>query len=459
MKKEWNDRLNPIFIKELRQFFHSSQLIWVMFLMLVAMILSFIGGSNAVLVTALSSWLISVVFICCFQVSIRFFDERNDQELDYSNLSLLEPWRIVIGKSIGAVVMMIFLTMLIMPFLTMSILLGSIDILEISSMLLMMFCGALMMIEFSLLLATIRLRFLRNANLLILVVCCPILIVFTVDMVSSLSYGKGLYGMLGLALIFSLISGLFFVLSWSRVIYQFGNRMLPVRSYLIMVAILLIPVVLLSRSSILITDRLLALAVILSIIGTFICVIAACERRKIGVRIRNQIPRNQFLKWWFFLFSSGSGGGMALGLICFGLGWLTLILTGEVSDYINIPFLICGYFVFYAALTVNLRIGKFKNLGAVIFIVIFILLCMAPMILAYAIPPYNGDIIITTSPFAMDNPLSWSRNLSIGLPYLILGVLAGLIEVIAGVRDYWRRPQKETATTTENEVAQMKMSN
>ena len=88
--------------------------------------------------------------------------------------------------------------------------------------------------------------------------------------------------------------------------------------------------------------------------------IAGCERRELTNRVLEKTPRKWWLRWLYFLFSSGVGGGLALTWILM-LAYIMLFflvrLFGRVPETGNY-YVAMGtmfYAIFYGELTLYLR--------------------------------------------------------------------------------------------------------
>ncbi|MEA4863219.1 MAG: ABC transporter permease [Victivallaceae bacterium] len=126
--------VNPVLIKEMRQYFNNRFLVIVMALMLVGELLAFLAlavgtsydemevdGSGIFLANGvlLISWL-AILLICGLGSLTRFRAERSQMELDYSSVTPLTPHRIVRGKLLGALAMMLFIAAMNLPFIVIS---------------------------------------------------------------------------------------------------------------------------------------------------------------------------------------------------------------------------------------------------------------------------------------------------------------------------------------------------
>ena len=124
------ESLNPVFIKEMRQYFQNRRMIVFMGLLLLAQFICTLFFSSAMTFDAdgdegvafflliIFAGAILSVLICSVGAEQRFAEERSDKELNYAMLTTLSPAAIIRGKLEGAMVMILCIFSMLLPFLT-----------------------------------------------------------------------------------------------------------------------------------------------------------------------------------------------------------------------------------------------------------------------------------------------------------------------------------------------------
>ena len=108
--------LNPILIKEMRQYFHNRILLCEMGLLLIAQLLAAIGFSFSgeentglgMMITAMCILAFCGMLLCGWGGMTRFGTERSCPDLDYSKITNLRPFTFIWGKFVASLVMVIF---------------------------------------------------------------------------------------------------------------------------------------------------------------------------------------------------------------------------------------------------------------------------------------------------------------------------------------------------------------
>src|SRR4029453_9604368 len=158
---DWSDRLSPILVKEVRQMVRAREFNYAFGIALViGLLVAFLGLADAVTSVGTSG---SRVFIALMFVRgvLGFFvvpagtfstlrAERADQTLDLITQTALTPRRIVFGKLFPQCVKVTTLFAGMAPFITMSFLLGGIDLLTILISLVVLFMWSMWMCAASL---------------------------------------------------------------------------------------------------------------------------------------------------------------------------------------------------------------------------------------------------------------------------------------------------------------------
>ena len=110
---------NPVFIKEMRQYFQNRRMVLLMGLLLLVEFICTLFFSSAsdysadgdtgvafFLLVIIGGAILSVL-ICSIGTEQRFAEERSDKELNYAMLTTLRPASIIWGKLEGALVMLL----------------------------------------------------------------------------------------------------------------------------------------------------------------------------------------------------------------------------------------------------------------------------------------------------------------------------------------------------------------
>ena len=124
------ESLNPVFIKEMRQYFQNRRMVIFMGLLLIVQFIVALFFASAMTLDAdgdegVAFFLLIIfagaalaVLLCSIGAEQRFAEERSDKELNYSMLTTLKPSAVIIGKLEGAMVMILCIFSMLLPFLT-----------------------------------------------------------------------------------------------------------------------------------------------------------------------------------------------------------------------------------------------------------------------------------------------------------------------------------------------------
>lgn len=125
------ESMNPVFIKEMRQYFQNRRMLLLMGALLLGEFVLTLFFSSAMslnnedttsgvifFLLIICGGCILSVFICSIGAEQRFAEERSDRELNYAMLTTLRPASIIWGKLQGALVMLLCIFSMLLPFLT-----------------------------------------------------------------------------------------------------------------------------------------------------------------------------------------------------------------------------------------------------------------------------------------------------------------------------------------------------
>ncbi len=238
LKRDWSDLLNPILVKESRQFFHNNLIVMVTWLFLAAQLAAMIYGmyqkqqGSESYADQMAEFMVIVLLfgsylICCFGSMIRYSSERSRPELDCSRITPLSPLKILCGKISSNLVVLIYFHAMFLPFFLIASFLGVSGIWE-------MFGTAAFIFSFVLFLSITGLFFGGFGNYLMLgmyiLVCIgvPALIYWFVDDTYLGISSTSLNGIL----LFLLLSGIPFTLAYAMLKSVNSNPMRSARVYL-----------------------------------------------------------------------------------------------------------------------------------------------------------------------------------------------------------------------------------
>ena len=348
--EKFNDRLNPIVVKELRQAVQGKFLIVVLICFLCLQLLavglfltdeavthSFRAGQNVF------QFLLGILLGTCLlfvpaYTGIRLAGERADANVDLLFITTLRPRSIIWGKFFAGLAITILLYSACMPFMTFTYLLRGVDLPSVFILLALDFMIIAVSIQCGILIGCIPTNqalkvILGVAWLVVTVVIFVTLLVAMFAPGGLLSSGLGSQlnswnfwrGALGVLVGGVVFIGLLARLSIALISPVSANRALPVRIFLTAAWILtgaggavwsigvndFTPIVVWAAAHILLHS-----------VGLFI---AVSERESLGQRVSRTIPRRWFIRPLGFLFYSGDAGGVAWSSLVI---ILTLLFVG-----------------------------------------------------------------------------------------------------------------------------------
>lgn len=330
-----SESANPVFIKEMRQYFQNRRMVFFIGVMLIAQFVFTLFFSLLSSDTPVSSdstngvtfflliiciGAVLAILICAIGSEFRFSEERSDKELNYTMLTTLKPTSVILGKLEGALVMLLCIFSLLLPFLT----------------------------------AAYFMRGISVASLLLVLILLPPMLMCSLFGILAGSFGKRaisilyLLGMLGFILSFLptwfflakevmgnavatgvlwigiaieyglfLLSGtLVFLLSAAVIAPPKSNRFLPTKIYVFCVPFITFAVLLaivpfgLPKEAFFIFEFLFDAGAVF-----FMLAISLFEPPAAGIRVYMKCPRNFPGRVLHFLFSSSFPGSIFLAIL------------------------------------------------------------------------------------------------------------------------------------------------
>ena len=433
VRRDWSDWFNPVFIKEMRQYFHNRAILAVMGVLLLVQLLLLvmiqllsaeeeaneIFGSGAFMFGMVTAGMALAAFLVNAVGSmLRFTEERRDRELDFSRTTMLSANRIILGKLSGAFVMTVFIYALCLPFIVIAYFLRGIAMPTMLVTVLATLPPLLIAMQAGILVGCAGKRWLIGIYFLLMFLLGIDALVLFGFLVSSLSFSDSHYW-LSVLLWYTLCFfpfGLLYALSVAALSSRQANRMLPVRIFLAVTlgAALLagLAVAWMSDGRI---DPLPGALFAFEAGGAFVAAIcatlAAFERLDPGRRVRRSWPRNRAGRFVYFLFSSGAWGGI-------GLSWLIVLAMGAVSALLfvissdggrNGTAALCWcavacYFLFYAQIGISASSFWTTQPGWCFWMFTVILFVFLPLFLCglvARVTDVSVEFLLITTPFCL----------------------------------------------------------
>ncbi|MBO5792059.1 MAG: hypothetical protein J6S54_06250 [Lentisphaeria bacterium] len=457
-KKYWDDFLNPVLVKEMRQFFHNrlllslaGGLLGVQLLVLFVFNLTFsewkefseAGTVFIVIDTAL-------MYLCVLAVAVwdpmnRFIAERSSKELDFSNITLLSPWQIVGGKLASALVIWGLIASLCLPFMTVAYFFRNVTLKDI---LLIFGAGvmpALVLIQAALFCGSLGKKWVQALFVyFVLQVIGPLTIVSLAPMLDHRNFGFINFCIFqgGWLMLFAML----LAATIAMITPPFSNRMMPLR---ILLCILLVPL-LITAFFMETFHREPQYLILFMIMGAtaFSGFLAVCDRDEPGGRVLAQVPRNPAGRFLHYLFSSNRCGGVVFSLILLLIfALVSVLLAARMKEAMAlITFSIAAYIICYCeiAIILNRKVPSMPGWGWLL--VVSFALGVIPMVAAA-----NSDIKVSQiwiSPCSLlgngryhhtvTDPAIWAA------PLAAWGI--GLLFVIEMFRKYknYKAPEKKS---------------
>jgi len=327
---------NPVFIKEMRQYFQNRRMVLLMGLLLLVEFICTLFFSSAsdysddgeagvvFFLLVITGGAILSVLICSIGTEQRFAEERSDKELNYAMLTILKPASIILGKLEGAMVMILCIFSLLLPFLTAAYFMRG---LSAAALLLVLFMipPLVLVTLLGILAGAFGKRWITILYFILLINAAFSVVPAGFSIAQELMEGAALDPefWIGLAIEYAvslLIGGLLFLLSVAVVAPPKSNRLFAVKLYLFLLPFftgaIMAPLYLAFRSTGTFTKEIFYAVEFLFAGGAFgtLLLISLFEQPTAGIRVYTKCPRNFFGRLLHFIFSTGFCGSLVLAV-------------------------------------------------------------------------------------------------------------------------------------------------
>jgi hypothetical protein len=329
--REWE--MNPIVVKELRQAVRSWAVTGVLLLFLTGLFIIstifFVSGADSDpdeqlgrdLFTAFAVVLgIASIFFIPLYLGIRVAAERQENNPDLFYVSILPPWRIILGKFLCGAYMAVLFFSACMPFMAFTNLLRGVDLPTVFLILFYLFltvCGVNMVAIFFGCIPVSR-PFKVLFGVLAGIFSFPFIgtVLGYVFRFMSLGIGSTMGGRdfwfatFTAVVAYGALTGLFYVMAVALVSPPSANRALPVRIYLTAVWFLtgLLTVVWVEKTGHSDAITVWFNSVFYVLLASLIVVVSNSD--SLSHRVRRAIPRATWKRFFAFLFFNGAAGGL-----------------------------------------------------------------------------------------------------------------------------------------------------
>ena len=330
------DSANPVFIKEMRQYFQNRRmLIFIGGLLLAEFVCTLFfsaslsgedsdSGAIFFLLIVTAGAILSIL-ICAVGAEQRFSEERSDKELNYAMLTTLKPSSIILGKLEGSMVMTLCIFSLLLPFLAAAYFMRGLSLasllivlLIIPTILLNTLLGILAG-SFGKRWVTV-LYFIAIFNSLLGLVPAGFQVVS--ELMESAATEPEFWIVLGIEYGITVLVGiLLFLLAVAVVAPPKSNRLLPVKVYLFLLPFIslaiMTPIYFAFRSyasafpkeGFFVIECLFSTGAFLVMLG-----ISLFEQPLAGIRVYMKCPKKAFGRLVHFIFSTGFSGSLILAI-------------------------------------------------------------------------------------------------------------------------------------------------
>ncbi|MBP5638822.1 MAG: hypothetical protein J6X55_05065 [Victivallales bacterium] len=423
MKNEWNDLLNPLTVKELRQNVNSNAVKFggvILALGLAYGVMTLFSWSQSgidfIKESDLKSTGATIFVIGTYALALgclgfggvlgmfRFARERSVPDLDVGNFIAMSPLRMAWGHLLTSLVMCLYVYGICLPSVVCAYYLqgrtlGSMMLSQIYVMVLVLALNIAMIWVGS----TGRYGYCVFMILIGFVVGSALLAPYTI-----LLWGQEFSSptLLSMEVVGLLLGGMFFMFTIAELSAPLSNRLLPVRIYSFVASIvsLLFGIFLQNRNmdeSILVSQwTCLGASLIFALIVTLY---GLTGPMKVSIRVREKCPNNPITRFVFFLFSSVWGGGYLLSVAMISVIFLVVKMCQPdlwSSDLLIPVANMVGYMIFYVATFFGLmnfckrqNSGTLASVVVIVFNVVPFLIWIANLLLVNRSLDHGGQFV------------------------------------------------------------------
>jgi len=454
-----DDRINPIVVKEIRQYLNGRSIIPL----IVFTLLLELGAMTIFMLTQIDSIqgkgeeffaaIMVVLALACslgvaFPCSGRISQERKAESMDLIYTTVLSPYRIVSGKLFSAMTMVVLLISLCLPFMCVSYYLRGIDLptILVSTyiLFLLMIPTILGMILFGIMCSNIVVR--------------VIMLIVGGNLFFSMFGGLGMLSMrhsgisissipelimlLWITFFVLMVSAGFYVLAVASLSHVTANRALPIRIFLASVWLL----TLVAMVGLWLYEGrggdIKPWVILMSYLFAINAVFSICERDTQTFRVLRYIPAGRLKQLFYCLFSTGGGNNLFFSLVFLVATYSIYFMKGETtlrafyhdSNIVAISAGVAMYLISYAALTMGVKkiLNRFFKINAMaIVIVLMLTVIFIPMIacaMVYKERCVDNDL---SAPFMVLSPavFGYTGYQEVGLMVSFCMFIASLILV------------------------------
>jgi hypothetical protein len=457
-----DDRLNPIVVKELRQSMNGKTILGITLLFLTVELILFMAmtmdrhsrlmGSGMEMFTSVISLLMLACVLGVAAVSsLRFQKECQKDSMDLVHTTALPPHKVISGKVLSAMIMVVYLFSLSVPFMCIAYFMRGVSIPVILYAIYMAFMCLIPLIALAILIGSLNLSIIFRIAFLIAILWAGGTILM--GLIFAHVHGADFIGMESILItaFYTLaLAGACYVLAIASISHPGTNRLVPFKIYIFILWLLsLIFVILVFNSDFTggkFREGISAWFSSWMIIASVLCASSAEERLEQSIRVLKKIPVKRIWRVTYFLFSTGS-----LNTIFFSLFLASItFITSYFSAYFDRKVLLVmsglyTYFLFYAGTTLFIR-NRLKNIfprmhGFAYFMGMLLLFTLIPLLVLLLIyldfygVEKNGALFFIMSPAS----LSYSDTRIIGLVISLIGCMVVFLLNMNYCRSYCRQ--------------------